>query len=138
MAKGNLPDVRRTAAELKAHEASDRKRWSAVERAGIHVHLDYDHLRKMGQSKPPKAGSHVKIHAKARVKHVETRHDADGKPRHHVELELTHAHMEPVSGSGKSIKDSIDEALAQSNNEAGDFSQAGDGDGEPNHRSSNP
>lgn len=134
MASRKLSDVRRTEAELKRHEAEDRARWSSVERQGIHVNVDHDHLRKMGHKTPPKVGSHVELHAKARVKHVRTHHDEHGHPRHHVELEITHAAMKPHDGK-RDIKDVLDEALTQhADAEAGNYSAgaAGGSDEEGN------
>lgn len=112
MAKSSLNDVRRTAGELRKHEAEDRKRWGAVERAGINVHLDHDHVRKLGMHKKlPKAGETMHLHAKVKVKHVETHANEGGEPRHTVHLEITHAKVQPHEHD---VRGAIDDALNQS------------------------
>lgn len=111
MAKDNMHDVRRTESELKKHEAEDRKRWSAVERSGIDVHLSHDHVRKLGMHKKlPKAGDTMHLHAKVKVKHVETHTNEGGEPRHTVHLEITHAHVQPHE---RDVRGAIDDALSQ-------------------------
>jgi hypothetical protein len=78
-----------TAAEKKAREKEFNKPYMGSEEEGPRLHLDHEHLEKLGIDKLPKVGSKLKLQVHAHVS--ETGEDKrNGKGRRRMTIHITH------------------------------------------------
>lgn len=123
MAEHKMVHMARTAAEKKAEREKYDKPGSLGGEDygyGLTLHLDHNHLKKLGIDKLPKAGTKLHIHAKAHVKSVGDNSRDDGSDSRHMDLELRHmaveaekraSHEDVEEGNLRGAKAAMDQAL---------------------------
>lgn len=79
---------------------------------GLHLHLDHDSLKKLGVKGMHKVGSHVHLHAKARVTSTEERKQGDGNMSRNMALQIEHLTM---SARPNSALDAVDSGVNDAN-----------------------
>lgn len=95
-----LKSIQMTATERKAQQKRFSEAQPYVDDGGVTMHLDHDHLTKMGVGGNLKSGQKVRIGGMGEVRSSETRSD-NGGDRHSATVRLTHMGVAPHGKGGK-------------------------------------
>lgn len=104
--------LKMTAAEKKAKE-SDMAGGEYKEPEGIEIHINHDHLQKLGMKNLPKHGDEIEIHGKGHVIDSGSGEDVHGNPANHARVRVTHMGLmnhtdaEDAGGSAGDLKQEL-------------------------------